>query len=78
MGERIKTLAYFIISSKETLLLLRANIFDGTCYKLLLKAKFEEVLDLTGDDDFTEMNTLKTQIAVGSCWDYVRASDRAS
>ena len=66
--ERIKTLAYYIASSHELLLLLRENIFEGTCYKLLLRAKFDEddstdVIDLTADDEFTEMNTSKAQIA---------------
>ena len=49
-------------------MLLRENIFEGTCYKLLLRAKFDEddstdVIDLTADDEFTEMNTSKAQIA---------------
>lgn len=66
--ERIKTLAHFVMNSNELLLLLREHIFEGTCFKLLLRAKFDEdetedVIDLTEDDEFTEMNTSKAQIA---------------
>lgn len=67
--ERIKTLAYFIMSSGKLLTLIRKHTFEGTSYKLLLRAKFDEdeaddnVIDLTEDDAFTEMNTSKAQIA---------------
>jgi hypothetical protein len=57
------------MSSGKLLKLIRKHTFEGTSYKLLLRAKFDEdeaddnVIDLSEDDAFTEMNTSKAQIA---------------
>jgi hypothetical protein len=58
-----------IENSTKSMLLLRENMFDATCFKRLIRAKFDDdntdnVIDLIEDDEFTEMNTTsKAQIA---------------
>ena len=64
--ERIKTLKSRITIDEKKLFIIRDGICEFKCYKLLLKAQLEEddgLIDLTGEEEFTQDNTSKEQLA---------------